>query len=118
MYKISIIVCIVLMVVFVGAIMWENNRGKQLDEQLEEAVANYLLVESKHKPTIIEMAKIEEDETLILSYKKAKELARKYSIGGYAYAVKDMPWPIRPSLFAQRFVEWLYLNDYEIVRKK
>ena len=65
MYKISIIVCIVLMVIFVGMIVWENNKEGQLDEQLEEATTNFLLVESKHKPIIIEVTETEEEEILI-----------------------------------------------------
>ena len=118
MYKISIIVCIVFMVIFIGVIAWENNKEKQLDEQLEEAIANFLLVESKQKPTIIEVAKIEEDEILILTYEKALELKRRFPVGSYTYFFKDMMWPITQSLAIEKFIEWLYFNDYEIVKKE
>ena len=118
MYKISIIVCIVLMVFFVGMIMWENNEEKQLDEQLEKATANFLLVESKQKPMVIEMAGVEEDEALILSYEKALELKQQFPIGRYTYFFKDLQWPITQSIAIEKFIEWLYENDYEIVKKE
>lgn len=59
MYKISIIVCIVLMVAFIGVMILEFHKDKQLEEQLEEAFADLLLVESKQEPLIIEMTKLE-----------------------------------------------------------
>ena len=122
MYKISIIVCIVLMIFFVGMMMWEDNK----DKQLEESAANLLFVKrwdvefraNKQRLATIEMTKIEEGEILILAYKEAIELKHEPSIGAYAYVVKDFPWPVRPSLFAGKFIEWLYLNDYAIVKKE
>ena len=54
----------------------------------------------------------------ILSHEEAFVLKDEPPIGTYAYIVKDMPWPIRPSLFAGKFIEWLYTNDYEIVKRK
>ena len=118
MYKISIIVCVVLMIFFVGMIMWEDNEDKQLDEELEEATANFLLTEAKQKPMIIEVAETEEGEILILSREKALELKRKFPVGSYTYFLKDMMWPITQSLAIDKFIEWLYLNDYEIVKKE
>ena len=120
MYKISIIVCIVLMVIFVGMIAWENNEEDQLEEQLDEATANFLRVESKQKPLTIEMAKTDtgEDEILILTREKALELRHKFPVGSYTFIFKDMLWPITQSIAIDRFIKWIYLNDYEIVKKK
>ena len=122
MYKISIIVCIVLMIVFLGVEAWENNKEKQLEESAVDLLfAKRWDVEfraNKQRLTTIEMTKIEEGEILILTYKEAIELKHEPSIGAYAYVVKDFPWPIRPSLFAGKFIEWLYVNDYAIVKKK
>ena len=118
MYKISIIVCVVLMVFFVGMIALENNKEEQLEEQLDEAITDFLLVESKHKPTIIEMAEVEEGETLILSYEEALELKQWFPLIGRTHIFRDMAWPITQSLSIREFIRWLYENDYEIVRKK
>lgn len=117
MYKISIIVCIVLLMIFIGVVAWKHGKEEQLGEQLDEAIADFLLVESKQKPTIIKMAKVEENETLILSYEKALELKQKFPVGRYTYCFKDIPWPVTQSLSIREFIEWLYENDYEIVKK-
>ena len=118
MYKISIIVCIVLMVVFVGVLMWENNRDKQLDEQLEEAIADYLLIESKRKPMIIEVTETKEGETLILTYEEARELEWEFPTGSRTFMFRNMAWPITQTHAIREFIEWLYENDYAIVKKK
>lgn len=119
MYKISIIICIVLMIFFVGMMMWEDNK----DKQLEESAANLLFTKrwdvefraNKQRLATIEMTKIEEGEILILSYKKALELRHKFPI---SYFLKDMPWPMSQSLAIDKFIEWLYFNDYAIVKKE
>ena len=118
MYKICIIVSIVLIVIFAGMIMWENNEEEQLEKELGESIAHFLSVENKQKPIMIEMAKVEEDEILIFTYEKALELKQKFPIGGYTYFYKDMPWPITQSISIDKFIEWLYENDYEIVKKE
>ena len=118
MYKISGIVCIVLMLFLVAMLVWDCNEGGRLDEQLEEATTNFLLVESKHKPIIIEVRETEEEEILILTHEKALELGQKFPIMGSTYFFKDMPWPIPLTITIDSFIEWLYTNDYEIVRKK
>lgn len=58
------------------------------------------------------------DEILILPHKKAIELRGRCPIGAYTYFFKDTPWPIAQIIAVNKFIEWLYFNDYKIMKNR
>ena len=53
-----------------------------------------------------------------LSYEDALELKWKFPLVGCTFVFRNMTWPLTQSLSIDKFIEWLYENDYEIVKKK
>ena len=116
-FNLFILMCAILMVVSVSVLHWTTYQtGVRKGKVAQEKVLSEIDFE-KLFPRLI-MSSPPTDEALILSYKKAIELKQEFPIVGYTFISRNIMWSLSHSYAIDRFIEWLYLNDYEIVKKE
>jgi len=113
-FNLFILMCAILMVVSVSVLHWTTYQaGMREGEVAQKNPVDNLKISHHWKipspPT---------DEVLLLSYKKAIELKREFPIVSATFVFRNMMWPLSQSLAIDRFIDWLYENDYEIVKKE
>ena len=118
-FNLFILMCAILMVVSVSVLHWTTYQtGVREGKSTQEKLLSELDIDfEKLFPRLI-MSSPPTDEALILSYKKAIELKQEFPIVGYTFVARNMMWPLSQSFAIDSFIEWLYLNDYEIVKKE
>ena len=118
-FNLFILAIAILMVVSISVLHWTTYQSGMREGKIaqEELLSELDVDFEKLFPRLI-MSSPPTDEALILSYKKAIELKQEFPIVGYTFISRNMMWPLSQSFAIDSFIEWLYLNDYEIVIKE